>query len=158
MASGVYTLKREQFISRPLAEVFDFFAQPENLKNITPGWLHFRLLTPIPTGLEAGTQIRYALRWGWAPIRWTTKIQQWDPPNGFVDVQAKGPYRLWEHTHRFRAALGGTLIEDVVRYQLPFGFLGRFIHALRVRADLQGIFAYRAERIRELLSPLVENS
>jgi ligand-binding SRPBCC domain-containing protein len=47
-----------------------------------------------------------------------------------VDEQVRGPYRHWEHTHRFRGDGGGTVAEDEVRYQLPFASFGEVFHPL----------------------------
>lgn len=146
-----YTLRREQMIPLPVDEVFAFFAEPANLEAITPRWLRFRILTPEPIRMEAGALIRYALRWRGLPMSWTTRIEKWDPPHGFVDAQLRGPYRLWEHAHDFESVEGGTLARDVVRYAIPFGFLGRLARAGWVRADLEAIFDYRAQRVTELL-------
>jgi ligand-binding SRPBCC domain-containing protein len=38
-------------------------------------------------------------------------------------------------------------MEDHVDYALPFGVLGRIAHRLRVRAQLEEIFAYRRKAI-----------
>ena len=40
-----HTLHATQFIARPIDEVFDFFARPENLARITPSGMDFELLT-----------------------------------------------------------------------------------------------------------------
>jgi ligand-binding SRPBCC domain-containing protein len=146
-----YTLYREQKISLPVEEVFAFFGDPANLEALTPNWLHFRILTPGPIQMGIGTLIQYALRWRGLPLSWTTRIREWGPPHGFVDVQLHGPYRLWEHTHSFQPVAGGTLVRDVVRYALPFGIFGRLAHAVWVRADLNAIFDYRARKVSELL-------
>jgi ligand-binding SRPBCC domain-containing protein len=71
-------------------------------------------------------------------------------------VQSSGPYRLWHHTHRFEARDGGTRMTDVVRYRLPFGMIGRAVHALKVRRDVKQIFDYRFQRIGELFAAAVE--
>lgn len=96
--------------------------------------------------------IRYRLKLHGIPIRWKTEIRQWDVPHRFVDVQRSGPYRLWHHTHRFEAHQGRTKMIDVVRYTLPFGLLGRIVHALKVRADVRTIFDYRRQRIQKLFA------
>jgi ligand-binding SRPBCC domain-containing protein len=67
-----------------------------------------------------------------------------------VDVQLRGPFRLWHHTHRFEPYEGGTRMTDVVRYRLPLGIIGRVVHALKVRRDVESIFDYRFRRINEL--------
>ncbi len=61
-----------------------------------------------------------------------------------MDVQRRGPYALWHHTHTFTSDEGGTRMRDVIRYALPLGPLGRLMHRLLVRRDLEAIFAYRA--------------
>ena len=145
-----HTLRREQWIPRPPVEVFAFFSDARNLEVITPPWLGFRILTPGPIQIAAGTRIRYRLSLHGLPLGWTTEIRRWQPPHCFVDVQLSGPYRLWHHTHRFEALNGGTRITDVVRYRLPLGIVGRLVHALKVRRDVERIFEHRFMRIEEL--------
>ena len=77
-------------------------------------------------------------------------ITRWQPPHSFIDVQMRGPYPLWEHTHPFTAIAGGTEIHDLVRYRIPLGPLAR--RRPLVRRWLDSIFDYRAERTAELLS------
>jgi len=146
-----HTLRREQWIPRPLDEVFAFFSDARNLGEITPSWLGFRILTPGPIRIAAGTRIRYRLSWHGIPVNWTTEIRQWEPPFRFVDVQLEGPYRLWHHTHRFESKDCGTRMTDIVRYRLPFGIVGRGVHFLKVRRDVERIFDYRFRIIREFL-------
>lgn len=145
-----YTLHREQWLPRPRAEVFAFFADAANLQALTPPWLHFEILTPQPIELRPGALIDYRIRLRGFPIRWQTEISEWNPPESFVDRQLRGPYTLWHHTHRFAEQDGGTLCSDDVRYR-PFG--GALIQALFVRRDVERIFDYRAERMRELFPP-----
>jgi ligand-binding SRPBCC domain-containing protein len=145
-----YLLRREQFIPFPVEEVFAFFAQAENLAQLTPDWMHFRILTPLPIVMTQGTVIDYRIHWGWVPMYWRTEITVWEAPFRFVDVQLRGPYKRWEHTHEFQRVNGGTLMTDVVEYSLPLGPLGRTMHWLLVRRDLQTIFDYRCQRIATL--------
>ncbi len=147
-----YTLVREQFLPVPLRAVFAFFADPANLEAITPDWLHFHIVTPLPIYMEAGAIIRYSLRWHGVPLSWKTEIREWRPPYEFVDEQLQGPYRLWHHTHTFRSVNEGTAVTDVVRYALPLGPLGWLAHSLIVRANLNAIFDYRAEQVARRLT------
>lgn len=151
-----YVLKREAMVACPLRQVFDFFSRAENLEALTPPWLHFQIVTPRPITMKRGATIAYQLRVRGIPVRWLTEIELWRPPCEFVDVQRKGPYRLWHHTHRFEECEGGTRIVDIVRYALPFGPVGRLVHRLRVRDDLAKIFDYRQRRVGELLGVLLQ--
>jgi ligand-binding SRPBCC domain-containing protein len=148
----LYTLRRETWIPHSLPEVFEFFSKAENLERLTPPWLGFRILTPLPIEMKKGATIAYSLRVRGIPLSWLTQIEEWNPPYEFMDIQAKGPYKLWRHTHRFAALNGGTSVVDIVQYALPFGVLGRLAHRLQVSRDLSNIFDYRATRVQELLS------
>lgn len=149
---STFTFLAEQHIERPIDEVFAFFSRAENLEELTPPWLHFRILGVDPNPIRKGTLIRYSLRWRVFPIRWTTEIVEWYPPHRFVDLQLKGPYRLWHHEHRFIPEGNGTRMFDEVRYELPFGILGNLVGWLKVRSDVEGIFAYRKQAIQRVLA------
>jgi ligand-binding SRPBCC domain-containing protein len=148
----IHHLYREQFVPRPIGEVFAFFSRAGNLERITPPWLAFGLLTPEPEQMRAGTLIEYRLRLHRIPLRWISRIERWEPGRAFEDVQVKGPYRLWHHRHEFRAAGGGTLVQDHVSYSLPLGPIGELAHALFVERDLARVFAYRHAAVKELLA------
>ena len=139
-----HILRREQWLPRPIEEVFAFFSEARNLEAITPPWLGFRIISPETIVMRPGTRIHYLIRLHGLPLRWVTEIQTWEPPHQFVDVQLRGPYRLWHHTHRFEPVDGGTLVRDEVHYVLPFGPLGRLVHAWMVKSELEAIFDHRA--------------
>ena len=142
-----FFLERRQLVPVPLETAWAFYASPHNLQAITPPWLFFRIEN-TPEELAEGSLLRYRLRLFGVPIRWLTEIRSWDPPHAFVDVQLRGPYRVWEHTHRLVAVDGGTEIHDRVRYQVPGGVVADLV----VRRWLKAIFDYRAKRTSELLS------
>ena len=147
----VHELERSQRLPRAPADVFPFFADASNLEAITPAWLRFRVLTRPPVTMAAGTRLEYCLRLHGLPLRWLTRIEVWEPPVRFVDVQVRGPYRLWHHTHTFEPDGDGTVMRDRVRYALPLGPLGELAHALLVRRDLDRIFAVRHAAVRARL-------
>ena len=149
---GVWRLERAQLVPRPRAEVFAFFADPMNLERITPDFLSFRILTPPPIAMRPGALIDYRLRLYGVPLRWRTRIEVFDPPFGFTDVQQSGPYRRWVHRHDFLEMPGGTEVRDRVDYELPFGPLGGLARRLFVRASLDAIFDFRRAAITEALA------
>ena len=139
----IYKITTKQIIQRPLAEVFAFFSQPENLALITPDHLAFNIITPPPVEMKQGAIIDYTIRLFKVSIHWRTLITSFEPPFRFVDEQIKGPYVIWHHRHRFKDINGGTMIQDTIRYAIPLGIIGRFLNFIWIQKDLKDIFAYR---------------
>jgi len=142
-----FLFQTELWLPRRRDEVFPFFADARNLDTLTPPWVHFKILTSTPIAMRPGALIDYRLRVHGIPIRWRTEIVEWNPPLRFVDVQLRGPYTLWHHTHTFEAHEGGTLCRDEVRYR-PRG--GSLTNRLFVRRDVENIFAFRNRKLTEI--------
>ncbi|MEZ6066961.1 MAG: SRPBCC family protein [Planctomycetaceae bacterium] len=145
---GVQRLACEIMLPRPIDDVFEFFGDAAQLQTLTPDWLHFQIITPLPIVMEPGRLIDYRIRLHGVPIGWRTEIAAWEPPLRFVDQQLRGPYRLWHHEHRFESTATGTRVIDIVDYRVPGGWL---IDRLFVRRDLRRIFEYRHHKLEELL-------
>ncbi len=147
----IHRLERTEQIQRPLDAVFSFFADATNLEAITPRFLRFRIVTPTPVEMRRGAHIDYAMSLFAVPVRWRTRITEWDPGVRFVDEQEAGPYAVWRHTHEFVPRGDSTLVRDVVDYALPLGPLGTLAHRLFVRRTLARIFDFRRDATRRLL-------
>jgi ligand-binding SRPBCC domain-containing protein len=143
----LYNLRCEMFSGQPLRETFAVFEDPYNLAKITPPWLNFRVTSAERVQMRQGAEIQYTIRWLKLPIRWKTRITEYKPPYSFIDEQDKGPYTLWRHHHVFEDTPEGTKVRDEVQYALPFGLLGRFVHAAIVRRQLLAIFRYRQREL-----------
>ena len=137
-----WILRAEQLLPASPDMVFPFFADAGNLDRLTPDWLHFRILTPLPVEMREGALIDYRLRLRGVPIRWRTEITCWEPPYEFVDEQIRGPYRKWIHRHTFQPHEAGTLMTDEVAYDVPGG---AWVNRLFVEREISRIFRYRME-------------
>lgn len=145
-----HVLVREQVVPRPRGQVFAFFADAANLERLTPPSLRFSIKTPAPIEMRAGAVIDYDLSLLGVPFGWRTVIEAFEAPERFIDVQARGPYRLWRHTHEMHEVPEGTRIVDRVEYELPLGPLGEIVHRLFVARQLSAIFDYRRRIIGEI--------
>lgn len=141
-------LERTQVVPRPRSEVFAFFADAANLEALTPKFLSFHILTPLPIEMKAGALIEYQLSLYRVPIRWKTLIEVFEPETRFVDVQLRGPYRTWRHLHTFRDHAEGTEIIDEVDYALPLRPFSAIALPL-VKRQLRAIFDFRARAVAE---------
>ena len=147
---GLHTLHTSMCLPLPRDTVFAFFAEASNLQRITPPEFGFAMVTPQPLDLCEGTRIEYRLHLFGVPFAWQSEIQRWNPPEEFVDIQLRGPYKRWVHTHRFWVEHGVTIIEDEVQYALPYWPLGELVYPL-VRLQLARIFRYRQHAIQTCL-------
>ena len=63
-----HKLKTEIWLPQSRTTVFSLFADPGNLEDLTPGWLHFEILTPLPLPMKSGALIDYRLRLHGIPL------------------------------------------------------------------------------------------
>lgn len=145
----MYRLHRRQVVGGSLPAVFAFFQDPGNLEHITPPWLGFRVLSATDPAVRLGTRIRYRLHLYGLPLRWESRITEYEENRWFADEQVVGPYRRWYHRHVFSEAPGGVVVEDTVEYALPFGILGPLAHAVAVQRQLAAIFDYRSRAMQQ---------
>jgi len=114
----IHLFESEQCIAAPVEEVFGFFSETRNLERLTPPELKWKIRSETST-MRLGTAVDYSLRVHGVPIGWRSLAVEWTPPQGFTDVQVRGPYLWWKHTHRFEREGSGTLVRDRVEYALP---------------------------------------
>ncbi len=144
-----FNLHREQFLPVSINEAWDFFSSPENLSRITPKDMSFEIITKLNNkSIYSGMKIEYRV---WPlfniPLKWVTEIKDVDAPHTFTDIQIKGPYSLWQHTHTFKTIPGGVKMTDDVKYALPLGLLGHIAHTVLVKKRLEHIFNFRKKTL-----------
>ena len=145
-ASGLAHLHRETIVPASRRETFAFFADASNLERLTPPWLNFAILTPMPVAMWPGVDIDYRISLYGLALPWRSRIDVWEPSVRFVDRQVVGPYRWWRHEHRFESVAGGTLVVDHVEY-VP---RARWLSGPIVRRDLERIFTYRQNALLQI--------
>lgn len=163
----------EQWIAAPVPRVFAFFADPHNLPRIMPPSQGARLLKlnlvgprfpagEAPPGAHrmagVGTEITLKFRaLPHVPLheKWTALITDFSLNQFFRDIQKQGPFRRWTHTHSFEAKIadgrGGTLIRDVVEYEVGFGVIGTFLEKAIFQRLLRSTFEYRKRALEKIL-------
>ncbi len=134
-----------QLVKASLKDCWKFFSSPSNLSVITPPDMNFRIKFPQPMpAMYEGLIIRYTVSplLG-IPLEWITEITHVKDHEYFVDNQLKGPFKRWHHEHFFKETTEGTLMQDVVNYELPLGQLGGLLGGRIVKKRVQGIFHFR---------------
>ncbi len=149
----MFQLQRKQQLNCDINTAWKFFSSPNNLADITPGDMDFIVKDELDQEIFVGMEINYTvspiMR---IPLKWKTIITEVDYEKSFVDFQAKGPFKLWNHKHEFFPNEQGVLMIDTVDYQLPFGVLGKIAHQLLVKKKLENIFNYRYDVMENLFN------
>jgi len=138
----------ETLVPAPRDATYAFFADAANLERLTPEWVQFSILTPLPIVMRAGLEIDYRIRLHGVPLPWRSRIDVWEPGRCFVDRQIAGPYLWWRHEHRFETSGGSTRVIDEVEY-VP---RAAWMTARLVRRDVERIFRYRQKALQEIFS------
>ncbi len=160
----VATYERSVRVDAPLETVWDFHSRIDGLEALTPGWLHLHVDSlEGPDGatladdavLDPGTAIHMSMQPGGVGPRqrWISRItarKQFDGAAYFQDVMADGPFPRWEHTHLFYRDGDGTIVRDVLDYQLPLGGLGRRLGSFAI-VGFEPMFRDRHRRTKSLL-------
>lgn len=150
---SVHRLKRVQRLPVSLEAAWDFFSNPSNLKEITPGYMGFNITSDPEYSarkMYAGQVITYTVTPILnIPLFWMTEITHVQEGRFFVDEQREGPYALWHHQHHFKEIPGGVEMTDLVHYKAPLGWLGDLANLFFIRRQLNQIFDYRWKVLEE---------
>jgi ligand-binding SRPBCC domain-containing protein len=137
-------------VHAPLSKVAAFHDDPASLIAITPPPVHVTV-ERFDAPVRAGSQVIFTLHVGPIRVKWAAVITEYQPQHYFRDVQARGPFGAWSHTHTFTTRLGVTIVNDRVEYQPPLGWFGKLIDPVVVRPSLIFLFWFRARKTRQLL-------
>lgn len=148
----MYKLQFFQKLPIDLPKAWDFFSSPGNLEKITPKSLGMQIKDlRADVKMYPGQIITYNVKPLWnISIEWVTQIVAVQEFSYFIDEQKFGPYTFWHHEHWFTEIPGGVLMEDVIYYKVPFGIIGKALHHLKIRKDLEKIFLHRSEVLEKL--------
>lgn len=128
----------------PADELWRWHRRPGALERLTPPWESVSVLEQ-GAALADGTVTRFVLRLGPLAIHWTARHEGSIEGRRFRDVQVRGPFASWEHTHAFIPDGDRSLLDDRIRYRLPLHPLGGIAAGRLVRSRLERMFAYRHE-------------
>jgi ligand-binding SRPBCC domain-containing protein len=127
-------------------QLFAWHAEPAALERLTPPWEHARVIRRTGTIRDIGARVEIRVRIGPFWRTWISEHTAFEEGRMFRDIQIKGPFARWEHTHSFEPdGASACYLEDRVEYALPLGALGRMVAGRYVRRKLDRLFTYRHE-------------
>ena len=141
----------ESTIQAPAALVFDWHRDPAAIEKLTPPWEPVTVVGSPARIEESGslTTLKITL-FGVIPVYWVAEHQNYQAGQYFQDVQIKGPFARWCHTHSVEPIDEQSCrYLDRIDYALPVGALGELLGGWLVRQKLIKMFAYRHQVVKE---------
>ena len=145
----IYRLYRRQVLAMSIDEAWRFFSSPYHLNEITPDFFNIRVLSPVPENIYSGLMIHYAMKAVFGiPMTWLSEISHCDEPHRFVYEQRVGPFKFWSHEVCITKEEDVVVLEDIVFYEMPLGWLGQILNKLLIAAKLDEIFNVRRDYLK----------
>lgn len=129
--------------------VFTFLVHPRNLLQVMPPSPKIEFME-VPDRLQLGSRFTVKVSKFCFHSTSTSEVTWYENNVGFTDVQRRGPFGRFEHTHTVEPRAGGTLMRDRIIVEPPTGWLGLIINERRLRRELDRTFAFRQRRMNEL--------
>ena len=147
----IYRFRKTQKLPIDAETAWDFISKPENLVRLTPARMNMNLVAGVDKPLYSGQMITMKV----SPIpgyrsTWVSEITNVEAGRYFIDEQRSGPYSMWHHQHFVNKGDGYTEIEDIIHYKVPYGWLGRLLHPIFIKPQLEKIFAFRRKKLEEI--------
>lgn len=128
-------------------ELHAWHNRPGALERLLPPWEKSRVVAR-EGGIDPGGRVVLAMHAGPLPLHWHARHVANTPGVMFQDVQERGPFARWTHTHRFTDTEDGALLEDHIDYALPGQSLLPAWATNLVEGTLQRVFRYRHDTLR----------
>lgn len=144
-------IEKSVLINCPVKSAFEFHSDTNNLIKITPNFIKVDILK-IDLPLRKDSIIILSIRqFGILKTKWRIRITDFDPYSLITDTQEEGPFSNWIHSHCFEDIEGKTLMTDKIRYELPFGILGKAANSILIKNIIEKQFKFRHKATKEFL-------
>lgn len=77
------------------------------------------------------------------------KITKMKKPHMFIDEQNEGNFRMMKHEHYFKPCDNGTIMIDLLEYEVPYGGVGKFFDKFYLQKYLTRLLQERNTTIKE---------
>ncbi|HVG26703.1 MAG TPA: hypothetical protein VM865_03775 [Acidobacteriaceae bacterium] len=76
--------------------------------------------------------------------------ETWDAPRFFQDRMIAGRFRSFEHDHRLTPSIDGVLLDDELRFTMPFGAIGDLVGRKVLVPHIRGLMRRRFHLLKRI--------
>ena len=136
-------------VNAPLERVFDL-SRSIDLHMISTSPSGEKAISGVTTGLiENDETVTWQAFHLFRQRKFTSKITAFQKPYYFKDEMQEGDFKKFSHDHFFKALDGKTEMSDKVILESPFGFFGKIITSLLLKAYIIKFLRERNRVIKE---------
>ncbi len=126
--------------------LYAWHARPGALTRLAPPWQTLRIVDQRGT-IHDGDLLTFQVKQGPLWMTWVAEHGAHELGRQFQDVQRRGPFARWTHTHRFDPINDQqSILRDQISYTLPLAPLSEWVAGWAVRDMLDRMFHFRHER------------
>ena len=150
-------------IKASVERVFSWHERDGVIARLTPPWAPLEMISRSGQWVEKGVRVKFRIKFFGISMVWLAEHFDYEKNVVFKDRQLKGPFSVWEHTHRFipdgeSVYEPNMFMEDRVRFKLPFGLLSLPFYGL-AKKEFDRMFSYRHRVLKhDLEHDLVKGS
>lgn len=113
-------IQAEIIINAPIGEVFEYYTNPENIKQSWPSDIIKESERISGQSNEEGVEMKVEGQYMGKREEMIIEITENDQNNRLVTRQTEGPFQSWESIQEFQSnGEKATLVKHVINYQLP---------------------------------------
>ncbi len=125
------------FIAAPIERVFDL-SRSINLHQISTIETYEKAIHGVLNGLiNKNETVTWQAKHLFKTRQFTTKITEMQSPDFFIDVMTRGDFKFFYHEHHFKSVKNGTIMIDVIKFESPYGFIGKIVDNFFLKSYLE---------------------
>ena len=137
------------FIAAPVERVFDL-GRSINLHKISTSHTGEKAIAGVMNGLiNENETVTWQAKHLFKLRQFTSKITAMKQPDFFIDEMIKGDFKSYQHEHHFKATDNGTIMIDLVKFESPYGALGKWLNKFYLKNYLEKLLLKRNKVIKE---------
>ena len=143
------TLHLTSFVAAPKDRVFDLHRNI-SLHKISMEHFGEEIVSGVRSGLiNTEDTVTWKGKHLFKTRLFTSKIMEMKPYETFTDKMTKGDFKSFEHQHFFKPAENGTIVIDIIKYEIPYGWIGEMVNKFYLNSYLEKIISHRNDVIKQ---------
>jgi len=137
------------FILAPVERVFDL-SRSINLHKISTASTNEKAIAGVTNGLISKDEtVTWEAKHLFKTRQFTSCIVEMTAPDHFTDEMVKGDFKSFRHEHHFKSVQNGTIMIDMVRFESPYGFIGRLLNSFYLKNYITKLLEMRNAVVKD---------